>query len=381
MMQQSFSLLKICLKITALAVAMGIASPCSTAFALGGNISGGGSIVKVQGTPVLLDLLFSPSVGPLDGQPGQPLPKTKAFLTLGFDRLNQGDFAVTKAALERVSIWEKTSPVVTGLLQEALTHARLYYTQYRIGFRDTHYFIPPAFAAHVNENEFTTIAYYAKNFGILVSQPDFDELDFRNQVALVIHESLRHVQIQYGYLMSDASVQKMTAAIVDRDPQPGESLDSRDYADNELLESIERPKRKENELLSLRKKVCEAAIPYAQQMSGKAIDSYKVVCRSSKKLTTEELRAHFMEMANEVPREDYYAFSNAASEAITLFVDEILAQSQPSSRRLIDVTVSAYAVGIDKATEDAQNGRWWSATKLKLREGLINLVNLGYLKQ
>jgi hypothetical protein len=210
----------------------------------GGDVSGGGTYVQVPGGFQLLDLY-------LEGAPragaGHRLPDSPALKQVGMDRLFARRPELKVEVMERLHLWRNSSPEIVGLLESALAQAEhsFFYTDHAVAKLES-YFIPPE--REIARERLLAAAVYHKEIGTVISREAFEASDRRSQVALLIHELLRHVQIRYGLRLSDKSVQALTAKLAARQPA-GESLDEAPYLDGPLLEQIRLRREAEREVL------------------------------------------------------------------------------------------------------------------------------------
>jgi hypothetical protein len=79
----------------------------------------------------------------------------------------------------------------------------------------------------------STAALYIKNFGSFISKKHFESLDLNNQVALIIHEALRHQQITNNFGITNQSVQLITASVMN-----GNSVDNDEILTGKLSEIL-----------------------------------------------------------------------------------------------------------------------------------------------
>lgn len=185
-----------------------------------GEAGGGGTIISSPTenfNKSLLDLYIfqkqHPETPNLPSVKGQLLPNTRNLFWMHLDRLTNSKLPIIQIALKKLEIWGPHPPSIIQALRDALIHAPIYYTDYRIAIHDQNLWIPDDLKIPELLQSMTTIAYYAKGWGILVSKSDFESLDQLNQVALLIHEALRHVQIFYDLQISNKTLEILTAIL------------------------------------------------------------------------------------------------------------------------------------------------------------------------
>jgi hypothetical protein len=127
-------------------------------------------------------------------------------------------------ALLQVRKWKSNSPIAVTLFEKSLENLPLYIFKGETKFSPTGYFLPSD--SLVNPAELKLSALYIKNFGVFISQKRFEDSSESNQIGLLVHETLRHMQISTGLLLlSNEDLQKLTAQLM-AEPRPAdESLD------------------------------------------------------------------------------------------------------------------------------------------------------------
>lgn len=204
--------------------------------ASGGVDSGGGTFVRKGSCLVLLDLYLHNRIGFCGGSKAASiLPETKAYNEMGFDRLISNEIPLVQKALNQVQKWAPSSPVMAPRIAQALKRLPIYYTSFHIRAEHQNYHLP----AHANIAAESLVlgAYYLKGFGVFVEKNTLDQVSEENQIALLVHESLRHLQISLETGMSNEVVQKLTAQIM-RAPKTRETLDTNEFMQGPILDTI-----------------------------------------------------------------------------------------------------------------------------------------------
>lgn len=187
------------------------------AFAGPGEPGGGGTIVLGQKRPELLDLALFKKQHPGFQEPllgaGIQLPGTRALQCLHIEKIENDRLSPLQLALERIALWSDPPPLIR-ILKRSLESAPIYYMDYRFTRTDGNYWIPENLKNEFPITNLRVISYYTKDFGMIMSKPDFESLDLLNQTALLIHESLRHLQFTYQIQISNEDTEAATAAIV-----------------------------------------------------------------------------------------------------------------------------------------------------------------------
>lgn len=170
-------------------------------FAGEGGVSGGGGGTSVvyQGQRVFLDLLMLPHLREAaikhDKQYGDPQVAAKTIL----DRWNEKRLSISSVQAESAFQGEITWREVNEELPLS-----------------TRYFVP----ADIEVGSPKTVAYYKEdgtNFDITVSIPGLGELSSLGQLAVNVHESLRHLQIGWdkeNNAFDEKALQEATAIYV-----------------------------------------------------------------------------------------------------------------------------------------------------------------------
>lgn len=196
-----------------------------------GEAGGGGTTVSLNGKPELLDVyLFKktrshyPTPSPAPGTKGATLPSTSALSYVHIDKLNDtkvtnslknSQFLPVQIALQKIdALWGTSPPAFIQTLKRALVDSPVYYMGYRFTRKDGDHWIPKDLTNEIPDSALQVIAYYVKDMGMIVSKKDFEALDLFNQVAFVLHESLRQMQYTYEMEFSSEDLQTVVANIV-----------------------------------------------------------------------------------------------------------------------------------------------------------------------
>lgn len=177
----------------------------------GGSDRGGGNICFAGGGVQLLDLEGQST----SGKKGIRLDVTRLMKVAGVDLLeNLRASPAGREVVELLEFQRATSPRTVELMIRAFGAIEFYGMPYspsgpiKADFTDS--------AACHAANTKAAIIY--ENGEALISVPLFGELDLESQAALLLHETLRRVQLTYGGGGSDRELQSITRAIVRREP-------------------------------------------------------------------------------------------------------------------------------------------------------------------
>ncbi|MGZ3771941.1 MAG: hypothetical protein ACXVCP_06575 [Bdellovibrio sp.] len=204
--------------------------------AQGGVDSGGGTFINVKQNLGLLDLYLYNQKAFFDQTKGaSALPETKAYQKVGFDRLITNQIPLLQKTLAQIQKWIPSSPIMAPRISEALAGLPIYYTQYKIHGNHLNYYLPTNI--NIDSSNLTLGAYYLNGFGVFIEKNIFDQISESNQMALLIHEALRHFQISLSSAISNDVVQKLTAKIM-TNPQPLETLDTYEFMSGPILDNV-----------------------------------------------------------------------------------------------------------------------------------------------
>lgn len=221
----------------------------------GGDTSGGGTLIvrKPGDKPVLLDLAlrdpgfsdtyeFKKSIG---------MPDTEFLKVVGFDRADfRGDPAFVLAT-KRLNAWRHESPIVVGLIRNALAQMPLLYTSHRLKVLPE-FDLPAEKAKTWPDAGLVSAAIYDGIFGSRISRAVWDDLGDMSKAGLLIHEALRHIQLASpgdARKLTNIAIQEITGRIMLSNPKKGENFDSEHHLNSQLLKQSrefgEREKRHE----------------------------------------------------------------------------------------------------------------------------------------
>lgn len=349
----------------------------------GGVDSGGGGnlILFKNGDLKLLDFVANSFTPPWAKLPRMVIPQTLSLEAWGVDRLDLDKAGFASAMKAKIVAWEKSSPFVAGILKRAIGTLPVYVVDYEILVQDQNYFLPSQ-ARSLDIQGVVTAALYVTDYGLLVSKKYFERLDYENQLGLLLHESLRHVQLTFGYGNSSRSLQNLTVALM-RGPQPGlgESLDSPEYLDGDLLQSLLRQTQMEVLAVSVIPKGC---LIYQKVL--------KKFCPIEKLLANQIFEA-YIEISNFLQKPDngasdelmtwvYHTSKDLFPLANDLMVAEMLGQIQGAQGAIMSLNkVAADTDSLDVISKDFnKRGYFWGSYKSEARTIIKNLKTAGILK-
>jgi len=228
----------------------------------GGDTSGGGTLlIKSQGAkPILLDLaLLKPDF--VDSFTfGRPLsmPDTEFLKVVGFERARIKEDPAYSEAMRKLDEWRDASPVVVGLIREALVRMPLLYTEHRLKILPE-YEMTAEQKESLSSKQLVAGAIYDVVFGARISRPIWNDLGDSSRVGLLIHEALRYVQLSstgVGRKLSNGAIQEITGRLVLTRPKVGETFDNEKYLDANFLRRSKELGEQEKRNARLKKDAC-----------------------------------------------------------------------------------------------------------------------------
>lgn len=203
--------------------------------AQGGVDSGGGTFVLIDQQLGLLDLYLHNPIAFFDMQKSSSLlPETRAYKKFGFDRLSTKNSSLIEKTLRQIQKWSTSSPAMSTRIANALLKLPVYYTKFQVRTHRQNFYLPKN--TEISESDLSLAALYVKDFGVFIEKSKFDQVSESNQIALLIHESLRQMQLSYLIPLSNQLLQKLTAQIMTT-PKDGQSLDVAEFMPEEIFNS------------------------------------------------------------------------------------------------------------------------------------------------
>ncbi len=183
----------------------------------GGAATGGGSICTTaavnNGHPMLLDLALSNLPNLIDPPyTGTRLRDTKVDEALNAGPINLHQNRAYKYALARIKAWghKPGSKYSMALVKEGLKSIQFLITPLRIKHLSRIYLPPRSICQKAN---LQTAILFDNGF-LYISLPVWNKLGLLSQAGLLIHESLRNVQILQQLDGTDADLERLTAKIL-----------------------------------------------------------------------------------------------------------------------------------------------------------------------
>jgi len=215
--------------------------------------SGGGTLVRTSQGTGLLDLYLYNKEAFFSKKAGSPLPESPSYKEFGFDYLYSKDIQIVSKTLKQIDKWSVSSPIMAEFISDQVKRVPIYFTSYRLPSNKETAYIPAK--SNFPSGSLQLVALYLAKTGVFVEKQKFDQLSESNQMAIIIHEALRHAQITWESGMSDETLQRVTAMVL-RDPAPGMSLDHASYMNGVILSNTVDDKDLITENHKLAKAVC-----------------------------------------------------------------------------------------------------------------------------
>lgn len=130
----------------------------------------------------------------------------------------------------KLDFWQRyaqlsTTQNIVNDVREVLHTTTFYITPYAFGFSPVGYEVPDDFYNSYPNAKIEPAIIYIENFGALISAPAWSRLGPTSQIAALVHETLRQLQISYHHSMSNLDLQKMTALLVLRSPSQSNEVE------------------------------------------------------------------------------------------------------------------------------------------------------------
>lgn len=176
----------------------------------GGDMSGGGSTLLVSNQRFFLDLFREKEkLNSLSCAVEVPVNNSHLLSKIKFEE-SCLDSTIMQA-FDRVS---GIAPRLRQTLIAIYKNLPFYFSTGQFRVLDTNFYIDSS-KQFPDETQISTTALYIKDLGVIISLPQFRELNQTHQAALVAHEVLRTLQIQYSLEMTNAEIQEIVASLFD----------------------------------------------------------------------------------------------------------------------------------------------------------------------
>lgn len=199
----------------------------------GGDVSGGGSSIRLRGQePFLLDfIMIDPSFREPRGS--APVRRTIQF-PLAPEAVIFG-LPVTPAQLspeaeelmrERLKLWEGNSPETVALIRATLSEMTWRISPLAFHIRPDTY-LPPELGIDRGTTPISAASAVHRDWGVMVIGFMWDEIlrGTTSRAGLFIHESLRFLQVEGRRPLRDETIQRITALLMLRAPGKPHELD------------------------------------------------------------------------------------------------------------------------------------------------------------
>ena len=204
----------------------------------GGNVSGGGSVIEIDGRWRLLDTYAFAHLVPKPAEPGllpSRLERTPFHESVGVDIWDVGQSDAFKVVANRVreiaAPQERLALLILGILKYKV---KFFYAFERVK-RYSDFYLP----AHVGPQKVRTVILYDPLFGPVIDAQLWNELDLNTQAGLLIHEAFRFLRMVHPSAITERQLQHLTAAILSG--IGGKTLQVQAVLGPPLYESLKRP--------------------------------------------------------------------------------------------------------------------------------------------
>jgi len=316
----------------------------------GGMDSGGGFAVNKSGQSILLDLaVANPEFkDQCVAHSSNNIRMGAAGHALGYEKITLKEIPVGHQARSLVKKWNTNSPHLVNLILQAMDSMEWRFSAYKVPEAQDAYVAPRSVGVP------TPVAFYTKDLGVVVDTAAWNRLCETSKLALVIHESLRHVQLSYEQIPNTEKLQDLTATIVLSNPQEARTLESSRFLADALLDRIERQANSGNMSAPYNNRICRLLTKLQAEPTPKSSQSksnlrtlQKQSCAMAFDLTTNESITDVVLMLNQVSFYARYETSQpeTANEIMKLTSDlnetslEILTNMfEANNAALVDVT-------------------------------------------
>ncbi len=181
----------------------------------GGSCGGGGGVIYINNQPRLVDFYTIPSSYELlsEKYSSQEPSFIKSALSMTFDANTEIKNPALKMVLEIFRRWSDLPYDSIGLWINTAIFKPVW------NFTDESLLAPPSYRPSPisNDDKIETAAYYLQKentYNVNISRDIWNLLSIQDQVGLLIHETLRHVQIGFSFGFDDEALQKATAMMM-----------------------------------------------------------------------------------------------------------------------------------------------------------------------
>lgn len=366
-----------------------------------GGTGGGLIATDSKGQRSLLDIMnYAPQTLEHNKQNGKKIPLTKSLKAWGVDTMSMKDLGHYEGLKAKVEAWQESSPFVIRYALQALDKVKIYVLNHNFGSMITKNINPHILNSDIKSVE--PVAFYSKDIGFFLSVKQFESLNYLNQQATLLHETLRHLQLTYKFDLTESQLQKLTVLLITAEPN-SVNLDDIKFIGKTGIKNEETFKLAKDvaevsaSLLSLRlnlkaqihnhlillmiEKVEDKMDGLVANLRGSGTSNIEF---SELRKTLDELENIRTSLVNETQlsndthknsEEIFYKFLNIVSEFNAISVIN-------SSMDLTDSIVSLKnAFGVELITRDInKNGWWFSKYRLNAQQTLVLMKEIGLIQ-
>jgi hypothetical protein len=272
----------------------------------------------------LLDLVEQDaSVLSTHSQSGQIINFGRVGQVLGYEKHAAADFAIYSELKKSIDAWSSSSPTLTQILNTAINGTEWRFSEFNVSPAADRYV-----ANEVSQKECEKIipaVIYSDDLGALTATSVWNQLDFESQMGLVLHESLRHMQLTYGISVNTKTIQELTAKIILQNPESGESLDVEKYLGENIFGFMQNTKAQKQQLVDAQKLACKVLTSIKTEIAKNLNDlaTLDSVCAGTSddpfKLGAvhELLYSNYWKLSSIDDKDTFTDASNAVSDVIT----------------------------------------------------------------
>jgi hypothetical protein len=191
---------------------------------MGPESGGGGGVVKIQGLVFLLDLFNTPLTEKAAGSYTESSSKISAASEKSFTAKDAEQDVAFHKALAILNAWKELSyDVIVRYIEPTLRRSSLQWRFVDEVLPKIDFFIPMTVQnAGVANNDVMTAAFYkgstATESSVNISRSLWNQMALQSQTGLVLHETLRYVQIAEKQGFDDRTLQQVTAILLTCQP-------------------------------------------------------------------------------------------------------------------------------------------------------------------
>lgn len=269
---------------------------------------GGGNTIRRSANerPILLDFFTAQPNFVDTAFTNAPLVDTDKMKFMATQAIEVQDLPAYTSAREILLKWQPQNKGLIDALLIALENLQIKYIWRGVPLADAEtYYLPEELTRVYHGGSLTPVVVYSATAGLLMSGPEWNLLGDLSQAGLLVHESLRRIQLSYSLTVSPQKLQALTAAIMLQNPSSGLDLETTQFLDQKLLDEINRVSSKKLAPTYLKQAVCSMTElklqPSPFGMICQTPDcSVQIFCSAIKKYDQNDLVGEIKEMNQQV---------------------------------------------------------------------------------